>query len=119
MSTPKPTTRKAKPVNEMAPEQQPAHTADCDEQHGPESRCNTNAYTVEHDGDVPEPEPTPEEPPPPPLAAGLARYVVNGSHAVDGVPPGRVVDLDPDEPRTERLSEQGHIVPAGPTQQED
>lgn len=118
MSTPEPETRKANPVSEMAPEQ-PVHTPDCDEQHGPESRCNTNAYTVEHDGSVPDPEPTLEEPPAPPLAAGLARYVVNGRQAVDGVSPGRVVNLDPDEPRTERLLTRGQVVPCESTHQED
>lgn len=90
------------------------HLTDCDELHADDEPCNSNAYTVEHDGTPapePEPEPTPE--------VTLARYRVVGAHRLDEVAPGGTVDLDPDESRTARLLARGQIVPCEPTQQED
>lgn len=40
----------------------------------------------------------------------MARYTVVGNHAIDGVKPGRQVEID-DDVKAERLITAGHIAP--------
>lgn len=45
------------------------------------------------------------------------RFKVTGNHKVDGVEPGKTVDLDADDPRTVALIQAGHLTaqPKPPT----
>ncbi|WP_062441268.1 hypothetical protein [Herbidospora daliensis] len=46
--------------------------------------------------------------------AAKRRFHVVGPHAVDGVPPGRTVTLDPDVVDVDALVEAGHIAVKAP-----